>query len=199
MLRFFAMCCFLAIVDSTPLAQAQWVYTDRVFVSHYAGSPVDSIGVNTGGNSFPFEYMQVMLDFSTNRISFSSTVGATAGYWFIVPEGTVIDSPFTSFMKTQLQFGQTFIFGCFIDNPPTSLQIAVGHEDWFGWARVTYTDSGTTDSNGHEEGALVLDDSAVVTGGYGIIAGTTTIVAEPTSIMLAAIGLIGLPVVRRSN
>ena len=109
--------------------------------------------------------------------------------WYSVTQGTAIDSAFAStepaFVnaftgdlsgRVQLALGQTFLLGFWLDangngNP--------GSGDRFGWARLTYNSSG-----------LSLVNSAIESTGTGIIAGTTTVVPEPSIFSLFLFALI---------
>jgi hypothetical protein len=51
----------------------------------------------------------------------------------------------------------------------------------FGWARLEYTASG-----------LQILDQATALGGNGIIAGTTTVLPEPSTLSLITAGAVGL-------
>ena len=103
--------------------------------------------------------------------------------WYSVTPGTAIDSAFAASApafanaftgdlsgRIQLSLGQTFLLGFWLDANGNSNP---GSGDRFGWARFTYNSSG-----------LSLVDSAIESTGTGIIAGTTTVVPEPSTVWL---------------
>jgi hypothetical protein len=113
----------------------------------------------------------------------------TAGlqsYWMIVSDGIVFDATnalsYRSLFASEVFPDQVFTLGVVID---AGMYGVLDSPDKFGWAHIEYR----TNETPH----FVITDSAVApAGGYGIITGTTTVVAEPTSFFLAAIGLIGV-------
>ena len=94
-------------------------------------------------------------------------------------------------MPFQMISDQSFLMGIVLIHtgtvfPPQSAA-EFNSGDRFGWARLKYT---TADG-------LTLVDSAIAENGFGIIAGTTTIVPEPSTICLAISATIGLILFRR--
>lgn len=118
--------------------------------------------------------------------------------WYSVTQGTAIDPAFAasapafvnSFTgdlsgRIQLALGQTFLLGFWLDANGNSNP---GSGDRFGWARLTYNSSG-----------LSLVNSAIESTGTGIIAGTTTVVPEPSIICLFLFALIPILLFRPSG
>ena len=108
--------------------------------------------------------------------------------WYSVTAGTIIDpafatsaqpfvNAFTGYLggRIQLHDGQSFLLGFWLDANTNSVP---GSGDRFGWARFTYI----------LPTGIVLNDSAIESTGAGIIAGTTTAVPEPGSLLLLACG-----------
>lgn len=118
--------------------------------------------------------------------------------WYSVQANTVIDpafamsappfvNAFTGYLggRIQLALGQTFLLAFWLDE---NINSTPGPGDRFGWARFSYTASG-----------LSLVNSAIESTGTGIIAGTTTAVPEPSSLLLLSLGVAGVFVVVRRH
>ena len=103
--------------------------------------------------------------------------------WYSVAPGTVIDPAFAASAPAfanaftgdlsghiQLTLNQTFLLGFWLD---ANVNAVPGPGDRFGWASFRYNASG-----------LSLLGSAIESTGAGIIAGTTTVVPEPSTVCL---------------
>lgn len=137
-------------------------------------------------------YLQVSIDGTLKLRPTNYTVGIPHS-WYVVSQGTVIDptwiSTATPFASSpvgqpatmdgvlQLTNGKIFIMGFWLDNGNNT----PGTGDRFGWAKIQYTTAA----------GLVLLDNAIDDSGYGIIAGTTTAVPEPSLHWLVAMGASG--------
>lgn len=140
-------------------------------------------------------YLQVTID-GTLKLHPSSYTLGIPHTWYVVSQGTVIDpawissaTPFASSATAdlsgslQLTNGKIFIMGFWLDNGNST----PGTGDRFGWAKIQYTTAS----------GLVLLDNAIDDSGYGIIAGTTTAVPEPSLPVLTAAGAAGLLLKRK--
>ncbi len=176
---FFIFSCFAA------RASAQGIYTTA-----FAITPNSSFGgldlyddFEPGAPVFGGGYHIYSIDSSLKLVFQGSTLGGVGARFSIVNEGDVLDpsrfvAPPFSLDGYQLIVGQPFLVGMDL----RYIQLTtIPTQERFGWARLEYTASG-----------LQILDQATALGGNGIIAGTTTVLPEPSTLSLIGVGAVGL-------
>ena len=137
----------------------------------------------------------------TLAISPSNVLSATnfsvgiSHVWYSVQPGTILNTAWAStatpFVNAQagdlsgritLTLGQPFLLGFWLDRNSNPAPVS---GDRFGWAELVLTGSG-----------LQLIRSATESSGMGLVAGTTTVVPEPSALGLIAMTLVAFIVLR---
>jgi hypothetical protein len=187
--RAFLICC--ALFGGVACCRAQSIYTTGIALSP---STLPPGGFNLEGhfepgapNVFGFGYTVYTVDSSLTLAFHGTTLGGVQPYFAVVPDGTVLDldhrAPFgQSLTGYQLTLNQPFLVGMDMVN----IQLTTVTAERFGWARLEYTSAG-----------MQLLDEAVALGGNGIIAGTTTVLPEPSTICLSLSALLPLCLIHR--
>ena len=122
------------------------------------------------------------IDSNSKLVFHGATLGGVGASFSVVNDGDLLDSshfvlaPF-SLNGYQLTLDQPFLIGMHM----SYLQVMTVTQERFGWARLKYTATG-----------LQILDQATALGGNGIIAGTTTVLPEPSTLSLIAAGAVGL-------
>jgi hypothetical protein len=173
-------------------SHAQGFYTDGV-VLHPFSLQDPSIGAGFQNNSVAAAAF-LNID-SSLKLTLGPQTLAGYNYWKVVNEGAVLDPAHFQdirgpFLPYQITLDQPFIMGVVLFRggafPPES-PADFDSDDRFGWARLKYTAAD----------GLTLIDSAMAENGAGIIAGTTTVLPEPSTICLAMSTTIGRILLRR--
>ena len=173
--------CF-ALLGCIDRCAAQGVYSTGVQVTDHAPPPsMAQITASEGPNlSGGYGYAIMTVDSNLMLKYLGGSLGAIGVGVKFVEQGQLIDSSFSNlpFVAYQMVLGQPFLVGIEIDQFHfDSSGQPYFSKDRFGWAQLVYTSSG-----------LTLQTSAIAENGFGIIAGTTTVLPEPStlSLMLAA-------------
>jgi hypothetical protein len=169
-------------------ASAQDVYTTAIGVTQQSvvfdlnfyfepGAPVQGYG-----------YQAYVIDSNSKLTNGTETLGGVAARFLVVNDGDVLDKshPVASahlLNGYQLVLNQPFLIGMDLSYMNGLGTITA---ERFGWARLEYTAAG-----------LQVLDQATALGGNGIIAGTTTVLPEPSTLSLLTAGAVGLYLVRR--
>ena len=167
-------------------AGAQGYYTTGVSLSPDITFPgaTDLVGrFEPAANILGFGYTVYTIDSSSKLVIQTYSLGPVQPSWSIVQDGSVLDHvhylsgvPGQSLNGYQLTLDQSFLVAMrLIDIPPTGV-----FPERFGWARLKYTSTG-----------LQIVDQATALGGNGIIAGTTTVLPEPCTLLLIGAGAVG--------
>jgi PEP-CTERM motif len=184
---------FLAVLFGCfSFARAQGYYTTGVSLSPDITFPsgTDLVGrFEPAANIIGVGYLIYTIDSSSKLVVQSFSLGAVQPSWSIVQDGGVLDDdhylsgvPGQSLNGYQLTLDQSFLVAMrLIDIPPTGV-----FPERFGWARLKYTSTG-----------LQIVDQATALSGNGIIAGTTTVLPEPSTLSLIGVGAVGFFFARR--
>jgi hypothetical protein len=172
----------IALLGCIDRCAAQGVYFTGVQVTDHAPPPsMAQIAASEGPNlSGGYGYAIMTVDTNLMLKYVGGSLGGIGVGVKFVAQGQSIDGSFSSlpFVSYQMVFGQPFLVGIEIDQFHfDSSGQPYFSKDRFGWAQLVYTSSG-----------LNLQASAIAEDGFGIIAGTTTLLPEPStlSLMLAA-------------
>jgi hypothetical protein len=135
-----------------------------------------------GAPVFGFGYHIYTIDSNLKLVFNATTLGGVQAGFSVVQDGDVLDqSHIDPAGKTlngyQLTLNQPFLVGMDMIN----LSLMTVTQQRFGWARLEYTASG-----------LQILGQATALGGNGIIAGTTTVLPEPSTLSLITAGAVGL-------
>jgi hypothetical protein len=146
---------------------------------------------NTSGDG-----AELILAISPSNVLSATNYSVGIGHvWYSVQPGTILNTswastatPFANAItgdlsgRISLTLGQPFLLGFWLDATSNPAPAA---GDRFGWAELMLTTSG-----------LQLIRSATEPSGMGLVAGTTTVVPEPTTLGLAAVALLAFVLVR---
>ena len=182
----YALLCGCALHTS-----AQGFYTTAIAINPGTFQPGFNLAFffEPGAPVFGSGYQTYSIDSSLKLAYRFATLGGVGAGFSLVNEGDVLDhshfvTPSLSLDGYQLTLDQPFLVGMDLgylgglDPTPTV--------ERFGWARLEYTSSG-----------MQVLDQATALGGNGIIAGTTTVLPEPSTLSLLAAGTVGLLFARR--
>ena len=173
-------------------ASAQGVYTTAIGITSpgFLGHDFNlNFYFEAGAPVFGYGYHLYDIDSSLKLVFHGATLGGVQASFSVVNEGEVLDrsrfaAPPFSLDGYQLTLDQPFLVGMDLsflgglDGTPTA--------ERFGWAHLEYT-----------AGKLQVLDQATALGGNGIIAGTTTVLPEPSALSLIGTGAVGLFFARR--
>ena len=174
-------------------AGAQDVYFGGVWVlNQNPTSTLDLINASLGPNmSGGYASAVMAIDTNLNLKQMGGSLGGISIGCAIVDGGEAVNSsvfgPSSSRFPYQMTVGQPFFIGIdlatFYFDSNQQGQFAQAR---YGWAELVYTSSG-----------LNLLDSAMTASQFGIIAGTTTVLPEPSSARILLSGIIGIALLRR--
>ena len=126
------------------------------------------------------------IDSSSKLVFHGESLGGVGAAFSIVNDGDVLDHNNAdprgkSLNGYQLTLDQPFLVGMDL-----SFLLTTVTAERFGWARLKYTATG-----------LQILDQATALSGNGIIAGTTTVLPEPSTLSLIGVGAFALVTIRR--
>lgn len=162
-----------------------------------AGLITPGVTLTGSGTSYTINAVTALIDVTVDPGTFIMETGGisigTSHRWFLVSDGTIIDSTIAS-RATEItgsgsQFlmdPQPFMLGFWLYPLEAPMEPLLEYN--FGWAEFTY------DGN-----SLSLVDSAKENDGLGIIAGQYAQVPEPSSIFLLGIGGVGAWLLRKNT
>jgi hypothetical protein len=175
-------------------ASAQGIYTPAIAITS-PGLP----GPKSFNLDFYFEpgapvqgygYHVYTIDSNAKLVFGGETLGGVGARFLAVNDGDVLDRNHAIAQSHTLNGYQLILDQPFLIGMDLTFLNGLGtiSAERFGWARLEYTAAG-----------LQVLDQATALGGNGIIAGTTTVLREPSTLSLIGVGTVALVVLRRLN
>jgi hypothetical protein len=165
-----------------------WVINRSPISQFDAAEIYASLGPNMSGG---YAYGDMAIDSNLNLKQMGGSLGGISIGCAIVDGGEAVNSsvfgPFSNRFPFQMTVGQPFFIGIdlatFYFDSNQQGQFALAR---YGWAELVYSSSG-----------LNVLDSAMTASQSGIIAGTTTLLPEPSSNSILLSGIIGIALLYR--